>query len=246
MSTRILVVGATSASAEAAARIWAARGAVLVLAGRSPDKLALVAGRLGQAGAAATHILEMDVEDPASMAGLVHRAAALAGGLDGVLVAHGSLTDQTRAEADPAYLAREIAINLTSAIVVSEAAARLFEAAGRGGIVVIGSVAGDRGKRRNYAYGQAKAALATFVAGLRHRFAGTTIRAVIVKPGPVDTPMTATHRKTRLFATADEVGRIVAAALEDGPGVVYAPGRWRWIMLVLRLLPERLFVRLDI
>lgn len=242
MGPCILVAGGTSAIAEAACKVLAARGATLILAGRDAARLSATAARLG----AGVHLLTFDAGDPAAMAALIGEAAALAGGLDAVLIAHGSLSDQSRAQADPVYLAEEIAINLTSALALAEAAAARFETTGRGTIAVIGSVAGDRGKKRNYAYGACKAALDVAVAGMRHRFRRTDIRAVIIKPGPVDTPMTATHRKSALFSSPESVGRIVADAVGSGQGVVYAPGWWRWIMLVLRLLPEPVFTRLDI
>ncbi len=235
---RILIVGATSAIAEAAGRIWSAQGARLAVAGRSAARLDAVKGRLG-----AVAVLTAAVDDPQAMAGLVGRAAMALDGLDVVLVAHGSLTDQARAQRDPAYLAAEIAVNLTAAAVTIEAAADYFERQGHGAVAVIGSVAGDRGKARNYAYGLAKAALDTQMQGLRNRLAKSAVRAIIIKPGPVDTPMTATHRKSRLFTSPDRVAADIVRAIAGGRGVVYSPWWWRWIMQAIRLLPEPLFIR---
>lgn len=246
MMDRLLIVGASSAIAEAACRIWAARGARFVLAGRSLERLEAVASRLETAGARAALPLVCNVADPGGMAGLVAQAVDRLGALDAVLVAHGSLTDQVLAQHDPAYLAREITVNLTSTAIVVEAAAGYFERSGHGTIAVLGSVAGDRGKRRNYAYGMTKAALDAQMAGLRNRFAGTRVRAVLVKPGPVDTPMTASHVKNRLFSSAARVGRDVVHAVESGRGVAYSPGWWRWVMAVLRSLPDSVFVRTDL
>lgn len=246
MAGRILVVGATSAIAEVACRLWVREGASLALAGRDGAKLDKVAAHLRAAGADHVTLLSMDATDPTGMARLIGLAAEALGGLDAVLVAHGSLTEQALAERDPAYLASEIAVNLTSVAVVAEAAAAYFRPLGRGMIAVIGSVAGDRGKSRNYLYGMAKAALATQFEGLRQRLAGSGVRALLIKPGPVDTPMTATHKKSKLFVSADRVGADVVRAMAGRGGVVYTPGRWRWMMLVLRHLPEAVWIRLSL
>ena len=115
-------------------------------------------------------------------------------------------------------------------------------------MVVLGSVAGDRGRGANFVYGAAKAGLATLIEGIAHRFAGSGPRAVIVKPGPVITPMTAgfASRKGLMWATPETVGLIVRRAADRGGPVVYAPWFWRWIMLIIRFLPAPIFNRLDI
>ncbi len=113
---------------------------------------------------------------------------------------------------------------------------------------MLGSVAGDRGRRANFIYGAAKAGLATLVEGIAHRFANTGPRAVIVKPGPVITPMTVGYasRKGLMWSTPEKIAAIVRRAPDQGGPVVYAPWFWRWIMLVIRFLPARIFNRLDI
>ncbi|HWD60071.1 MAG TPA: SDR family NAD(P)-dependent oxidoreductase, partial [Stellaceae bacterium] len=123
-----------------------------------------------------------------------------------------------------------------------------LERQGHGSLVVLGSVAGDRGRRANFVYGAAKSGLATLVEGIAHRFAATGPRAVIVKPGPVVTPMTEgfANRKGLLWATPETVAAIVRRAADKGGPVVYAPWFWRWIMLVIWLLPARLFNQLEI
>ena len=113
------------------------------------------------------------------------------GGLDHVILAYGVLGDQALAERDPAMAQSIIDVNFRSAAVWTLAVAEVLERQGRGSLVVLGSVAGDRGRRSNYIYGAAKAGLATLVEGISHRFRGTGPRAVIVKPGPTDTAMTA-------------------------------------------------------
>jgi short-subunit dehydrogenase len=123
-----------------------------------------------------------------------------------------------------------------------------MERQGHGSLVVLGSVAGDRGRRANFVYGAAKAGLAALVEGVAHRFANAGPRAVIVKPGPVITPMTEgfADRKGLTWASPETVAAIVRRAADRGGPVVYAPWFWRWIMLVIRLLPASIFNRLDL
>lgn len=245
MTRRVLVLGGTSAIAEAAARLHAAEGARIMLAGRQAERLAAVAANLRLLGAAA---VEIAVGDLAEDAGPV-RLAAMArpfGGFDEVILAYGVLGDQQRLQQDPAETAALFAANLISATQWANAAAAMLDAQGSGALVVIGSVAGDRGKRSNYVYGASKAGLATIVEGIAHRFGSRGPVASLVKPGPTDTPMTAGMKKGGpLWSTPDAVARVVRRAARRS-GTYYAPGRWRWIMLALRLLPRFAWNRLDI
>lgn len=246
MPGTILIIGASSGMAQEAARIWAKRGARLVLCGRNPTVLDEIEGRLRRDGAADVWTLTLDACHPTVMAGLVERAAELAGAIDAVLIAQGSLTDEGRARTDAAYLADEITVNLTAVAIAAEAAVSYLQWRGGGVVAVIGSVAGDRGKARNYLYGMTKAALEIQMQGLRGRLIGSGVRAVLIKPGPTDTKMTADHPKSALFSSADRVGRDIVRAIDGGPQTVYAPWWWRWVMLALKALPEAVFLRLKI
>ena len=114
-------------------------------------------------------------------------------------------------------------------------------------LLVIGSVAGDRGRRSNFIYGACKGGLARLVEGIAHKLAPLGARAVIVKPGFVDTPMTASfEKKGLLWAKPEAVAEVIAKAAERGGPVVYAPAFWRWIMLVIRHLPTFVFAKLNI
>jgi decaprenylphospho-beta-D-erythro-pentofuranosid-2-ulose 2-reductase len=138
-------------------------------------------------------------------------------------------------------------VNFVSAATLMEAAAERMAASHRGTLGVLSSVAGERGRADNYVYGAAKAALTTYASGLGHRLRGTGVTVVTLKPGPVDTPMIrGRNLSPRLVADVDVVGRRIHRALERGERVVYVPGRWRWIMAVLRALPVRLFERLKL
>jgi short-subunit dehydrogenase len=242
--TRVLVIGATSGMAQEAAKILAARGDRLYLLARDPERLAAVAGDLVARGAAAVAHETADFLDTDHHAALLERAWAAFGGFDAVLVAHGTLGDQQRCEADYAAAEREVRSNLLTAVSFLTDVANRFAATGNGTIAVISSVAGDRGRQSNYVYGAAKAGLSAFLQGLRNRLAHHGVRVVTIKPGFVDTPMVAHLKKGPLFASAARAGQLIVRAMDRGGDVVYLPWFWRYIMLAVIHVPERMFKRL--
>lgn len=241
---QVLIVGGCSAIGEQVARLLASRGAALYLTGRDPVRLAAVADDLRVRGAASIGIERLDLTDPTALEGLVARAAAKLGGLDTVLVAAGLLPDQGRVNTDAQLLRATMEINAVSAMVVLNEAAAWCERQGHGQLVAIGSVAGDRGRAVNAAYGAAKGALEVFLSGLRQRLHGHGVRVLLVKPGFVDTPMTSNFTKGPLWASPERVARDIVDAMEKGRHVIYTPWFWRWIMLGIRHIPERFFERL--
>jgi short-subunit dehydrogenase len=247
MTTKcVLILGATSAVAEATARLYAAEGASLLLAGRRADRLDAIATDLRLRGAANVFVAVQDLGAvPAGeVAGRLAGFVAQLGGLDHVLLAYAVLGEQALAERHPTVAADIIQVNFSSAALWALAVANHLETQGAGTLVVLGSVAGDRGRRSNYVYGATKAGLAALVQGIAHRFGSTGPHAVIVKPGPIDTPMTAGMKKGGpMWASADAIALIVHRAAERRDVVVYAPARWRLIMMIIRLLPSTLFHR---
>lgn len=243
---RVLILGATSGIAEATARLYAAEDARLVLAGRNAARLEEIAADLRLRGASAVDIAQIDfVRDDARQAWL--GLLATHGAFDHVLIAYGVLGDQPTAEQDSAAAESIMAANFTSPAQWSLAVAEDFERRGSGSLVVLGSVAGDRGRRANYVYGAAKAGIAALIEGIAHRFAGKGPRAVVVKPGPTDTPMTAGMKKGGpLWATAEQVALIVRRAADKGGPVQYAPARWRLVMLIVRLIPSAIFNKMNL
>ncbi|WP_295394500.1 SDR family oxidoreductase [uncultured Thiodictyon sp.] len=241
---QVLIVGGTSAIGEQVARRLAVRGAMLYLTGRDGGRLASIADDLRVRGAARVAPEGLDLTHGPALAGLVSRAAQALVGLDTVLFAAGLLPDQARVNKDANLLRETLAVNATGAMVVLNEAAAYFEQQGHGQIVAIGSVAGDRGRATNYAYGAAKGALEIFMSGLRQRLQGRGVQVLLVKPGFVDTPMTADFAKGPLWASPERVTKDIVRAMERGRSVIYTPWFWRWIMLIIRHLPERLFVRL--
>jgi len=239
---RVAIFGATSAIAAEIARVYAGRGARLFLAGRDPAKLrALVEAR----GDAVAGFREVDLTAPGAAAAAVSAAIeALGGGLDVAVIAHGWLGDQLASERDVAEAERIIATNFVSVVALLVPLGNHFEAAGAGHIAVLSSVAGDRGRPRNYTYGASKGALNLYLQGLRTRLWARGVGVHTLKLGPVDTPMTATHEKTMLFARADRVAADIVAAIDAGRAEAYVPWYWRFIMAIVRNMPERAMQRL--
>jgi decaprenylphospho-beta-D-erythro-pentofuranosid-2-ulose 2-reductase len=242
---RILIVGATSAIATEVARAFAEHGASLILTGRKPERLAALADDLAVRGAAAVETAVLDVLATESHAGVVERAFA-PGRLDVAVIAHGTLPDQTRCQESAAETVRALEVNFTATAALLTLLANRFEAQRGGVIAVITSVAGDRGRQSNYVYGAAKGGLAVFLQGLRNRLHHRGVSVVTLKPGFVDTPMTAEVPKNPLFSTARRAGRAIHSAIEGRRDVAYIPWFWRPIMALVTSLPESVFKRLRL
>ena len=245
-SKRIVIVGASSAMAEQAARVWAERGlCAFVLVGRDGLTLERIAQdlRLRRPGTEA-QVIEAQFVTATEVADLMSRIAAI-GLPDVALIAHGTLTDQTTAQNDLRVLAESLSVNGVSACLLAEGFAGLMAARGFGHIAVIGSVAGDRGRKSNYAYGAAKGLVERYLQGMQHRFGRTKIMVTLIKPGPTATPMTA-HMDTSKMAPVAEVAAAIVDGVESGKPVVYTPGKWRIIMAVISNMPRFIFNRMDI
>lgn len=241
----VVVVGATSAVAQAAIRVWAQRGHALTLVARNADELERVAADTRVRGAADVTAVVGDLTDTAFITQTVRsmKVPRIA------LVAHGSLTDSARADTDADYLAAELQTNFMSTVLWAQALAERMAAdsATGGTVAVISSVAGDRGRGSNHAYGAAKAGVTAFCSGLRARMAARRVHVVTVKPGFIDSPMTAhIAKKGALWATPEAVATGIVRAIDKKRDVVYLPGFWRLIMLIIRHIPERIFKRLKI
>lgn len=226
---KIVILGATSAIAQETARCFAADRADFFLVARDAAKCEIVAADLRARGAAGVRTFIADLADFARHAEIV---AWTPDALDVVLIAHGSLPDQHAIDDDAAAQVAAFELNATSFISLATHFANRTKT-----LAIIGSVAGDRGRRSNYVYGAAKAALHAYCEGLRGR--GVT-NVVLIKPGWIDTPMTAHMRKNPLFASAAVAGRQIHDAIVAKRAVVYVPGFWRWISFIVRMLPSRL------
>ena len=233
----VVIIGATSAIAQEVAKLYANAGASLFLVARNEAKLLAVAGDLRVRGASDVETFVADLAERSHDAEIV---AAAGPAPDVVLIAHGSLPDQRAIDTDPLAQVAEFQLNATSVLALTAQFANVLERNRRGTLAVIGSVAGDRGRRSNYVYGAAKAATHAFCDGLRNRLAAAGVSLVLIKPGWVDTPMTSGIKKNPLFASAASVARSIHRAIDAGRGTVYVPGYWRWISLIVRMLPAKL------
>ena len=245
---KIVIVGATSAMALHSARIWAQQGQTdFVLLGREVERLNRVAVDLKARGSDNhTQVVVASFTAPSAMQVLAKEIAS-EGAIDIVLIAHGSLGDQQRSQNDLQYCQDELLINGVSAVLFAEAFAATLESTGRGTLAVIGSVAGDRGRKANYVYGAAKGLVTRYMQGLAHRFAGTAVKVVLIKPGPTETPMTAALvAGGAKMASVESVAQGIVKAIERGCPEAYVPGKWWLIMMIIRHLPRFVFNKLNI
>ena len=238
----IAIFGATSAIAEAVARIHAGRGDALFLAGRDPVALDRIARDLEVRGAARTLVHEVDFADTTAFADMLDHCARELGPPDTALLAYGILGDQQAAQADPALARASLEINFVSPACLLDALATRMAPGGTIGAIT--SVAGDRGRQSNYLYGAAKGGLSRFLEGLRHRLAPAGIKVVDIRPGFVDTPMTAAiEKKGPLWAQPEKVAKDIVRALDRGKPLLYTPWFWSHVMRIVRNVPSPIFHR---
>jgi short-subunit dehydrogenase len=242
----ILIIGATSAIAEATARLWAGEGAQFYLIARNADKLALVARDLETRGVHVTEGL-LNVNDFEQHASALDAAFNSLARVDVVLLAHGDLPEQRRCERDPNAALQALETNAVSVVSLLTLIANRMQAQGSGAIVVVGSVAGDRGRKSNYVYGSSKALVAAFAEGLAARLDAFGVCVILLKAGLVDTPMTASFKKGPLWAQPEAIATIIRARVAAArSGTYYAPRFWWAIMAIIRSLPDRIMYRLNI
>lgn len=243
---KVVIIGATSAIAEKTARLYAAQGAALFLTGRNAARLEAVAQDLTLRGAAKCESCVLDINDIPQHAAVMQRIWDALGAVDVVLIATGTLPDQATCQGSVPQMLQEFHTNGLSVMALLTLLANRLQTQGEGTLAVISSVAGDRGRQSNYVYGSAKAALTTFLSGLRQRLAASGVNVLTIKPGFVDTPMTRDFKKGLLWASSDSVAHGIVRAIGRRRGVVYLPWFWWGIMLIIRHIPETVFKRLKL
>lgn len=243
---KILIIGATSAIAEATARLWAAKNHRLYLLARNQERLQTIASDLQLRGAESVQYSLLEANDFGQHESAIDTAITLLDGIDIVLIAHGSLSDQKACEQDFNQTLKELNTNAISVISLLTHLANRFESQGQGTIAVIGSVAGDRGRQSNYVYGTAKGAVAIFLQGLRNRLHRSGVKVLTIKPGFVDTPMTAGFKKGLLWTTPETLAKRIYKAVEKDNAEIYVPFFWFFIMTAIRAIPTSLFNRTNI
>lgn len=245
MTTTWIILGGTSTMARTFARSAAERGDGVILAGRDMDDLKATATDCGLRGAPVAEAAAFDARDPSTFDALTGRAAKL-GGTVSVAVFVGSMPPQEAIDADPSLIDGVVTDNFTGPARFLTAIAPLLESQGRGTVVGVGSVAGDRGRLGNYVYGAAKAGFHTYLSGLRNRLGRSGVHVVTVKPGTVDTAMTWGLDKLPFLAQPEKIVADIFRAVDKRKNVIYTPLIWWPVMTVIRLIPEPVFKKMQI
>ena len=236
-----LIIGATSSIAEAFAKRLAKQNYQFILAARNLERLEQVKNNLQALGAKHVDAFVIDFNQLEKHADLIALAQKRLGVIAISLIAHGTCPDQQQCEQDPDFAMQHFSNNATNIIGLLTRLATVYQQQKHGTIAVISSVAGDRGRRSNYLYGSSKAALSTFCEGLNARLATDNVNVLTIKPGFVDTPMTAhIEAKNFLWANSDRVAKDIEKAINKKSKVLYTPWFWRWIMLIVRLIPIKI------
>lgn len=242
----ILIIGANSAIAKATARLYAERKYALYLLARDSEQLALQSADLTVRGASSVTYAAFDANDFASHQAKITAALEALGHFDIVLVSHGSLPDQALCESNFDAALAAFNVNALSVISLLNYVIKPMQERGEGCIAVVTSVAGDRGRQSNFIYGAAKAMVSTYLQGLRGRLFPHNVTVVDIKPGFVDSPMTAHLPKGALWAQPEQIAQRIVSGIQKKRGTVYAPGFWRLIMFAVRSVPEVIFKRLKL
>lgn len=245
MAETWIILGATSSMARAFARKLAERGATLYLAGRDMADLQASAGDCAARGAKAAHAVMFDARIPETFPPILEQMGSEEGMLNAAVFV-GSMPDQSAIDADPSLIDGTITDSFAGPARFLQMLAPMMEERGGGTVVGVGSVAGDRGRIGNYVYGSAKAGFHTYLSGLRNRLNRAGGHVVTVKPGFVDTAMTWGIEGMFLVATPEKVAEDLLKAVEKKKNVIYTPFFWRYIMLIIRSIPEPIFKKLSI
>lgn len=246
MARKILIIGATSAIAQATAKRFVEQGEQLLLIGRNSQRLQDIINDLNIRFDKNYQYITADLNYIKDNEILIKRAIEQLGGLDIVIIAHGTLSDQKACEHSAEETIKEFQTNCLSVISLLIPISNYFEARKTGCIAVFSSVAGDRGRQSNYTYGTAKAAVSTYLQGLRNRLHKSNVQVLTIKPGFVDTPMTKDFKKGLLWAQPDDIAKDILRAIEKKKDILYTPFYWRFIMLVIKFIPETIFKRLKL
>jgi len=245
---RIAIIGATSSIAEHCARLWIAdEPSHLILVGRDVQRIERVAQDLNvRSPESTTQIVIGNFSNPQGISSTVEKITDR-GNVDIALIAHGSLPEQTLCQEELQTCSEALIINGLSPVLYAEAFAKVMSKANYGIIGLIGSVAGDRGRRSNYVYGAAKGMVTRYAQGLQHRFADTRVKIVLIKPGPTDTPMTAHLKYAGInLSPVEKVAREIVKGINSHQPILYVPRKWSVIMMIVRHLPLFIFNKIKI
>jgi len=244
---KILIIGATSAIAQAfCKRSLQKEMHDFYLVGRNAEHLKNIVDDLKVRGAKNVYSALADLNQFLEYDKIIQNANTQLKGFDWVLIAHGVLGDQKIAEHDLTQTLEIINSNYVSQAALINLIANVMEKSGSGTIGVLSSVAGDRGRRTNYIYGSAKSAITCFLSGLRVRLFQSNVQVLTIKMGFVDTPMTAQFPKSPLWVKPDQIANALVPLYENKKnGEFYLPFFWRYIMLIIRCIPNFIFNKLN-
>ncbi len=241
----ILILGGTSAIARACANSFAEKGYHIYLAGRDLQELGRIAADIHIRYQVNTHYGFFEAEDFASHNHFFASVINLCGQINGILLAFGYMNNEKPGDNNEQDR-KIINCNLTGAINILNIIKRYLILQKTGFIIGISSVAGDRGRQSNYIYGAAKAGLSTYLQGLRNELYQHNIRVITIKLGFVDTAMTFGKQGLFLVASPQAVAKKIVAASINKKDVIYVPWFWRYIMLIIKLIPEFIFKRMKL
>jgi len=242
----VLILGGSSLIAKCTAENFAAHGHNVIFAGRHTDELDKLAKDFEIRYKNKTYTLYFDAIDYSSHEKFLQEALKLLPDLDNVLIAFGYLGEQETANHDFVEARKSLETNFVGAVSITNHISDYFEKEKKGTIIIISSVAGDRGRQSNYIYGSAKAGLTAYTSGLRNRLFKSGVHVLTVKPGFVDTPMTYGMKTPKLLtASPKTVGRLIYKAVLKKKNVIYTPFYWKYIMKIVKSIPESIFKRLK-
>jgi decaprenylphospho-beta-D-erythro-pentofuranosid-2-ulose 2-reductase len=242
----ILILGATSSMAKALAEQLASHQVRLILAGRQVKDMEKTAQDLMIRGKGLRPVvIPFDAQHLENHGKFFTEVLTHAGAIDEAYLFFGQMYPQQEAQRRFQLAFKMLTVNYLSAVSILECIAAYMEKRNQGLIVAISSVAGDRGRQSNYLYGSSKAGLTAYLQGLRNRLAHAGVHVMTVKPGFVDTPMTQGLKKNGLFVSPQAIATGIIMATKKQKNVVYIPWYWRWIMLLIRLIPEAIFKKMK-
>jgi decaprenylphospho-beta-D-erythro-pentofuranosid-2-ulose 2-reductase len=243
---KVVILGATSGIAQEVQRLLIKQGVEMLLVARNAERLLAIAADLQTRGAVNVATFAADLAEVWTHASVLAYAQEHLPEFDTVLLAYGTMLNQDECRHSVPVALQELHTNFISAAALLTLFADYFESRKSGCIAAITSVAGERGRRSNYVYGSAKGALSLFLQGLRSRLDAAGVRVITIKPGPVDTAMTDGMEKGSMFADPKDVAKDICRAMgKRSPEILYTPWKWKYVMGIVRAIPESLFKRLN-
>jgi len=241
----IVIIGATSGISQAVAKQMLADDVCMHLVARDEDKLNIVASDYKSRGCGNVICYQLDFNEFTQHAAVVQDIVDKAGVIDTLFICYGLMYLQSDCEVDVTKTLEQVASNYTSVISLLVLFSQAMQKQNAGTIAVVSSVAGDRGRKSNYIYGSAKAGLTTFLEGLRYQLYAQGIHVLTIKPGFVDSPMTAHLKKGALWVSTEVVAGYIVKAMNKKKSVIYVPPFWFLIMTIIKIIPAFIFRKLN-